>query len=181
MPMTLVDFGDDTRKPIYARSGALIPQVDYGDLLNARIGQTVEDVQRRTDIVLADLSKKGKRVSVVRSYSSCLYNCVGMIFACRRAWIEINEIYHIFQEDGFRKIRYEELGAGDIVVYSSDMSPEHVGLVTTVVRRGGKIEVVEVLSKWGRDAEIVHPLHSVPSTLGIASEYWSEKVASGFA
>ncbi len=182
--MTLVSFDVDIRKPIYARSGALIQQTDFQDLLHARIAQTVEDVQRRTDIVLKDLSRNGKRISVVRSCSSYLYNCVGMIFASRRAWIEINEIYHIFREDGFCKISFDKLSVGDIVVYTSDMAPAHVGLVTTVRRTDGnygKISSVEVLSKWGRDAEILHPMHSVPSTLGTASEFWSEKVSGGFA
>ncbi len=109
--MTLLIFDNDTRKPIYARSGALIPQANHSDVLNASIGQTTEAVKRRTDYLLGVMSKKGKRNCVVRSFSSYLYNCVGMIFASRRAWIEINEIYHIFREDGYRKIKYDALGA----------------------------------------------------------------------
>ena len=173
--MTLLIFDNDTRKPIYARSGALIPQAYHSDILNASIGQTTEAVKRRTDYLLGVMSKKGKRNCVVRSFSSYLYNCVGMIFASRRAWIEINEIYSIFQEDGYHKIKYGDLGVGDIVVYTLEKSPEHVGLVTNVLRKRGEISSVVVLSKWGRDAEVLHPLHVVPASFGSASEFWSEK------
>jgi hypothetical protein len=32
------------------------------------------------------------------------HNCVGMIFASRRAWIEIDELYQIFKEDDYTRV-----------------------------------------------------------------------------
>jgi len=98
-----------------------------------------------------------------------------MTFANRRAWIEIEALDDIFREDGYTKIMFQQLETGDIVTNAHDSETTHVGLVTQVGRLDGEVASVTVLSKWGKDAEILHPLSVVPAKFGIAREFWSER------
>ena len=122
-----------------------------------------------------EMARKHKTVMRVRSVSPHLYNCVGMVFANRRAWIEIEALNDIFREDGYTKIMFQQLETGDIVTYAHDSVPTHVGIVTHVERFDGEVSGVTVLSKWGKDAEILYPLSVVPARFGSASEFWSER------
>ena len=98
-----------------------------------------------------------------------------MIFANRRAWIEIDVLDEILREDGYTMVTLQKLEAGDIVTYVYDGSPSHVGLVTSVERYEGEVTDVTVLSKWGKDAEILHPMSDVPVIYGMPSDFWSER------
>jgi len=98
-----------------------------------------------------------------------------MIFANRRAWIEIDVLDDILKEDGYTKVTLQQLEAGDIVSYAYDRAPAHVGLVTHVDRFEGEVAGVTVLSKWGKDAEILHPMNAVPARFGMPSDFWSER------
>lgn len=171
----MLPFEDDPRKPVYARSGWEIPQVQWSEVIYHSLMQTEIFVGQRTDSLLADMARKNKRIVRVRSVSPYFYNCVGMIFANRRAWIEIDELDDIFREDGYSRITLQQLEIGDIVTYAHEHSPTHVGLVTQVERRNGQVAGVIVLSKWGKDAEILHPMGIVPAKLGSLSEFWSER------
>ncbi len=173
--MTLLPFDDDPRKPVYARSGWEITLPAYAEYLALTEYQTEGDIQRRTDSVINTLAGKNKRILNVRSISPYLYNCVGMVFACRRAWIHIDEIYNILRNDGYVEISFSHVESGDIVVYTRNGKPEHVGLVTFVRRNRITIDSVSVLSKWGKDGEIEHYLNSVPEIFGQPAEFWSEK------
>ena len=173
--MTLLPFEDDPRKPVFARSGWEITLPPYAEYLALSEYQTENDIQRRTNFMIGVLAGKNKRILNVRSVSSYLYNCVGMIFAFRRAWIHIDEIYGILGNDGYRRIALTLVESGDIVVYTRNGKPEHVGLVTYVSRQQGTVDHVRVLSKWGKDGEIEHHLNSVPEIFGQPAEFWSEK------
>ena len=98
-----------------------------------------------------------------------------MIFANRRAWIEIDVLDDILREDGYTKVTLQQLETGDIVTYSDNGSPTHVALVTHIERYEGEVASVTVLSKWGKDAEILHPMGVVPAIFGMPSEFWSER------
>ena len=98
-----------------------------------------------------------------------------MIFANRRAWIEIDKLDDILREDGYTKVTLQQLETGDIVSYAYDGVPSHVGLVTAVQRYEGEVASVIILSKWGKDAEILHPMSEVPVMYGMPSDFWSER------
>ena len=119
--------------------------------------------------------RKGQKALTIRSVSAHLYNCVGMVFANRRAWIDVVFLRQILSHDGYHQVEVEELHVGDVVVYTLDNSPVHVGLITCVYPKLGSITNIRVLSKWGKDGEVEHGLSDVPSRLGQPSEYWSER------
>ena len=102
-----------------------------------------------------------------------------MIFAARRAWIEIDYVYNILREDGYLQISRSQLLAGDIVIYHSDGGePTHVALVVEIspVAIGSELLNIRVISKWGRDAEFIHLVEDVPQTLGKPSKYYTDRV-----
>ena len=131
------------------------------------------EVRRSVDLFLRGLPEDKR---FVRSISPFMYNCVGMIFACRRAWIEIDELKQVLADDGYQRISYDQICCGDVVIYSKRRELTHVGLVTAVGRTGGKTGPVTVLSKWGMSAEVEHDISVVPRDYGTHSEYWSERV-----
>ncbi len=151
--------------------------MQWSEVIYHSVFQTETFVRQRTDSLLAKMARKQKRIKRIRSVSPYFYNCVGMIFANRRAWIEIEELDDIFREDGYTRITFQQLETGDIVTYAYDSALTHVGLVTQVERLEGEVSGVTVLSKWGKDAEIIHPMGVVPARYGLASSFWSEKVA----
>jgi hypothetical protein len=98
-----------------------------------------------------------------------------MIFAARRAWIEIDHIYDILKEDGYRQIQLVDVVAGDVVLYKDENEPSHVGLIVEVSRIG-TIPNIKVISKWGFDPEFEHFIDDVPPRLGRHSEYYTERL-----
>jgi len=175
--MTLLSFGGDSKspKPIYARSGWEIPQPKPIEIGAERQSQKPELVRLRTKTLIDAMTKAGSNLKI-RSVSPYMYNCVGMIFANRRAWIDIEQIYDILREDGYNKIPLERVVTGDLVLYTFSNMPSHIGLVTIVHSPLGQIPSIRVLSKWGKDGEIEHHSEDVPSYCGRPSSYWSEKV-----
>jgi hypothetical protein len=149
--------------PIYARSGWLIPQ-EKPDRVDPRIMQNhAKELMRwRPNIIL-------------RSLSNYPYNCVGMIFASRRAWIEIDYVYKILIEDEYRQIQRNEVRQGDVVLYKDETGePSHVALIMMLDRIGQHLSI-QVMSKWGNDPEFVHFEENVPSLLGVPTEYWTDR------
>jgi hypothetical protein len=107
------------------------------------------------------------------------YNCVGMVFAARRTWIDSEYIRFILHEDGYRRLANEsEVSAGDVVVYTDDDGDAvHVGLVWSVNRSGAGFEdKMMILSKWGYCGEYLHGPYNVCDGLGIPSEFWSDRI-----
>ena len=166
----------DHRKPVYTREGNVIPQLDFEDYEHRKKQQSAKEVQRRTDLDFRNLPQMYISLRNVRSVSPFMYNCVGMIFASRRAWIEPDELKLIFCDDKYREITKDQLECGDIVIYTKGKERTHVGLVTSVQRTDGELGPIWVLSKWGMNAEVAHRLDVVPAKYGSPSEYWSEKV-----
>ena len=125
-----------------------------------------------------DIVLKAHPNARARSLSS-MYNCMGMVFATRRTWVEPENLRMILEDDGYRKVLNEsELQAGDVVVYRDDYGEvSHVGIVTEV--RPNLAEAtreVFVLSQWGQDGEYFHRADDVNPQLGKPSEYWTERV-----
>jgi len=145
------------------RAGSFIPNVRRREQPPARMKAAWDLWKRKHDIV-------------PRSYSSS-YNCMGMVFASRRTWVEPDSLDMILREDGFRKISVSEAVLGDIVVYRDDSSGfAHVGLVLS---KSADVEHaswrVEVLSQWGADSEYFHDANDVPLLLGKPQDYWTER------
>jgi hypothetical protein len=98
-----------------------------------------------------------------------------MIFAARRAYIEIDHIYDILREDGYRRIPLDDVTVSDVVLYKHGPEPSHVGLVTALVGRIGDTLSVKVLSKWGLEGEFEHFMENVPDRLGKPVEFYTER------
>ena len=176
--MTLLPFEDDSRKPIYTRSGWEIPQLEFSELIEQSRWQSEFFVRNRTDSLLRTLVRKEKKIIAIRSSSAFMYNCVGMIFASRRAWIETVHLYELLRQDGYYRVTKRDIFPGDIVVYTNNVVPTHVGLITTISRNGADLENLTVLSKWGKEAEILHQIDVVPESYGKPTEFWSERVGN---
>lgn len=161
--------------PVYARSGWEIPQVSPSELRYLLGEQTLELVRLRTETVLVARGKSDKSPIKIRSLSPFYYNCVGMIFASRRAFIEIDYIYDILEHDGYRGIGRNAVTAGDVVVYKDSGQPTHVALVIETVLVGSSVSI-KVLSKWGKDGELEHLVENVPPQLGRPLEFFTERL-----
>ena len=162
------------QKPVFARTGWEIPQPNPLVLKDHRLSESL--IRIRTTELIDDLGKKGKSSLRIRSVSEHLYDCVGMIFASRRAWIDIKHVKRILTEDGYNSIKRDELSVGDVVVYTIENRRMHVGLVTSIQPNIGNIPNIRVLSKWGKFGEVEHRIEDVPYWCGVPSEYWSERV-----
>jgi hypothetical protein len=110
---------------------------------------------------------------VMRRGATSEYNCYGLLFACRRAWVMIESVGDILSDDGFRKVRVDEGPIpGDIVLYFEGIIVEHVGLIVDVPRLGESF-IPRVLSKWAPGPEYVHAVARCP--FGIRYEFWTER------
>ena len=112
----------------------------------------------------------------VRSLSS-VYNCMGMVFASRRTWVDPEDLQTILEDDDYRQVDRSELNPGDIVVYRNDRDEvTHVGIVYEVNVNPREVtwEVV-VLSQWGGDGEYFHLDEDVHQDLGKPTEYWTDR------
>ena len=107
------------------------------------------------------------------------YNCVGMIVASQRTWVDPADLIRVLREDGYRKLNGpEESDLGDVVIYHDDSgTPCHVGLVVrkNLLLAGGQEDLLTVLSKWGADGEYIHGASCVPIYLGTPAEYWTDR------
>jgi hypothetical protein len=106
------------------------------------------------------------------------YNCVGMVFANRRTFIEPEEIPMILQDDEYAEIvRTDDLMPGDVVLYKDPKTDDikHVGLVLAAEVMF-ETKRIRVLSQFGRDGEYVHDLDDVPNFYGnMVVKFYSEK------
>ena len=111
----------------------------------------------------------------LRSLSNHTYNCVGMIFASRRAWIEIDYIEKIFVEDGYHQIQSNDVMIGDVVLYrDTSGQPTHVAQIMANEKIGTS-QNIKVLSKWGQLGEFIHFVENVADNLGKPSEFYTER------
>lgn len=107
-----------------------------------------------------------------------IYNCMGMLFACRRTAVDIDDLEVILREDGYRLINPPpDAEVGDVVVYKDRNQATHVGMLYRVELLPTLGEYrVEVLSKWGFVGEYVHRLQDVPAVYGEPAEYWTHRL-----
>ena len=112
--------------------------------------------------------------------SVCIYNCVGMVFASRRTWIDIDHIRWIFLEDGYHS--FSELGnskPGDLVLYKDTLTKEdvHVGMIIgdKLLLEGSSQSETWVISQFGKHGEWIHPLEHVPPNYKGGIELWTDR------
>lgn len=103
------------------------------------------------------------------------YNCVGLVFASRRALIDASHLPMALAEDGYRECLQPM--AGDVVTYTNEKGEmQHVGLV---LDSAPDVEAASwratVLSQWGRDGEYVHALREVPEVYGGRIQFFTER------
>ena len=171
--MRLPFLSETTNRPThdFTRSGWRIPQLDVWDVYQNPRQENPELIRIRTEALMKDMQANQKSSPEIRSLSTSLYNCVGMIFCSRRAHVDIDHIYDILNFDGYNQIGQEQLIAGDLVLYTLNNEPSHIGLVSCK-----SSYELRVLSKWGKDGEIEHDYREVPAHCGLPTSYYSTRV-----
>ena len=69
------------------------------------------------------------------------YNCIGMVFANRRTWVEPAHVQMILNEDGYEEIDPKDVVPGDIVIYRDDA--REISHVAVVVAHEADVENAE--------------------------------------
>ncbi len=106
------------------------------------------------------------------------YNCVGMVFASRRTWIDTDDVQQILEEDEYRLLPglFEKADIGDVVVYKESGKIEHVGIIIEKRENPAKAMVsIKILSKWGPWAEYIHDPEDVLPSFGKPVEVWTDR------
>jgi hypothetical protein len=110
---------------------------------------------------------------------TAMYNCVGMVFASRRTFVDSDHLDTILRDDGYRQIPKDEADQGDLVVYRQDRVAKHVGIIYEF--RDVAIDPVHprkevwVLSQWGENGEYLHKIDEVSPLYGNKKEFWTER------
>ncbi len=139
----------------------------------------IENERPEEELCYEGLQKAHEFVKSVSPRAKCrsltaMYNCVGMVFASRRTSIVPKHLPVILQDDGFRKISREEAVEGDVVIYTRNDIPQHVGIIQKL-EKDFIASTIWVLSQWGDAGEYIHPLTPVPELYGAPTEFWSER------
>lgn len=110
---------------------------------------------------------------------TAVYNCMGMVFATRRTWVDPEDLQMILEDDEYRRLSDpDQVVEGDVVVYrNAQGNVAHVGLVARVnVNLSQATREITVLSQWGADGEYFHSVDDVSPYLGAPTEYWSDRI-----
>ena len=157
------------------------PSFDKGIPLATKSGALIGNLrrlERAPESLQAGEAIWKREVEGIRCRSlSATYNCMGMVFASRRAHIETKELDRILVEDGYDEVpTLADVALGDIVVYRDDRNiAQHVGVV---VEKSAEILdgwQVTVMSQWGADGEYFHLLDAVPETYGKSTSFWTDR------
>jgi hypothetical protein len=106
------------------------------------------------------------------------YNCVGMVFATRRTWVEPEYVPLFLNDDDYRRLpSLQEAEIGDIVVYKTESGEiAHVGIVAIRDQNVATgTTTFKILSKWGPWAEFVHDPDDVLPNFGQLAEVWTDR------
>jgi hypothetical protein len=126
----------------------------------------------------SELWKKEYPNARLRS-ATAVYNCMGLVFASRRTWIDPVHLAAILKDDDYRKLAGpHEVQTGDIVVYLNreDRSASHVGVVVKIEPEIANASWnIMVMSQWGADGEYFHFVNDVPKLLGEPNQYWTDR------
>jgi len=111
---------------------------------------------------------------------TAMYNCAGMVFACRRTCVsKMQDVDTVLVDDGYHVVSNQrDVDVGDLVVYRRGSAPKHVGIVyekAALLDVGQEPFAFRVLSQWGEDGEFLHKLSDVPALFGDRIEFWSDR------
>jgi hypothetical protein len=113
----------------------------------------------------------------VRSVTA-VYNCVGMVFASRRTWVDTDFVRQLLTEDGYALVQNRHTSmVGDVVIYENDEHViKHVGIIIQKSEdlTGGHV-TFKILSKWGPWAEFIHDEGHIYDAWGKFSEVWTDR------
>ena len=101
------------------------------------------------------------------------YNCLGLAFANRRTSIEPSDLRQLLADDDYRPTTRADAMSGDLVLYSAFGELSHVAIVTH--RPTADPSIIWVMSAWGSDGEYTHVVDNVPTILGNATEFWTDR------
>jgi hypothetical protein len=110
-------------------------------------------------------SKLGPVHCIRRSHTNA-YNCHGLTFAMRRAFVDLNRngLEQVLADDGFSEVALPNVMPGDIVVYYDEGEPEHTAVVVWTEEQHPVIRCPWVISKLGPGPEVVHRYNYSPYT-----------------
>ncbi len=151
--------------------------------MDTRAGRPIRNVQRLEQApahlrAAAEIFTAAHPRLALRSATG-VYNCIGLAFGSRRAWIDISddletEVRKVLHDDQYRQLPSDAgLEPGDIVLYRRDGSLTHAAVVIAIPI--ALHDQVRVISQWGADGEYVHDVADVTSILGRPSEYWTDR------
>lgn len=149
--------------------------------LDTRRGNHIRNERRRElplEVLIAnkEISCSAHPQAEVRSVTAT-YNCVGMVFASRRTWVDPDQVRKILSDDGYQRVGgIEQAEVGDVVLYIYEGEIAHVGII--IERRENLREAsisFKVLSKWGAHPEFIHHPDDVSPLWGELTEVWTDR------
>ena len=134
------------------------------------------DRRRAMVKVIGECCPSGRPRSITQTY-----NCIGMVFASRRVWIDTHHFSNILNDDGYQQLGgLEEAEIGDLIVYrmpNGDFA--HVAIIISkepIIVGSNRLRVT-TLSQFGYDGEWIHPYNEIPSMCGTPVEFWTDRKA----
>lgn len=157
--------------------------IQHSIIIQTRMGWSIPNAirQERPPVALQasrELFAELRPGARLRSLTAT-YNCIGMVVACRRTWVDTEHLLRVLREDGYRRLSGEsQVEQGDVVVYRDDSGDvSHVGIVLRkkLYNPNQPGDTLVVVSKWGADGEYEHDVNDVPPLLGHPAEYWTDR------
>lgn len=180
--MSVLNSGDAARRDVSLHGDFI-----EGPRLHLRDGTTVMTGYphpRMSDDIAWREARRAVQMGRLLIGASDDYNCMGLVFAARRACLDIGDLREILRRDGYQQIAGRLLGElagladadargkptiGDVLVYRFNGADTHVGLLAGLHPLTGE---PLVLSKWGRMGEFLHKIADVPTPFGHQEEVW---------
>lgn len=178
--MTVLPSAYPEQKPVYLRCGDPVALPEHTKYVSLREYLLQKTVATSTQEALELVGTRKGHVNV-RSISEHAYNCVGMVLANRRVWIDMDtEAFdEVLARDGYRKILDGPVTSGDVALYENQDGFSHVGVVLCVESQ--QVNGIWILSKWGFAGEMIHRVLDVPKGYGRVSQYWTDRENHGIA
>jgi hypothetical protein len=125
------------------------PQVELSPFERALCGKLVEDFRKQLPNSVEITERRGPTRS---------YNCHGLTFLSRRAWLGRQEaLLATLRDDGYQRIALSDVLPGDIVLYQEQSGIiEHTGIVVWIDEQPSS-RLPWIISKWGKCGEFLHP------------------------
>ena len=125
--------------------------------------------------------------AALRRSPSKKYNCHGLVFASRRAFIQALTFMDttfalaaVLEDDGYTRIEEHEVEVGDVAIYRDHQTRiiHHSGIVVQVDTPLGQPTggVLLIMSKWGQAGEYLHSPFHIPEDYPHHIEYLTDRL-----